>query len=97
LLISLSENESSFGAISRLNHALFDVRRRLKKYASLFRSTLQGAERKRLAPDESTPTRQTRRLLIPRPVRVEHLTPWSVAIQMVAEGTIAGRPKSAAA
>jgi hypothetical protein len=53
----------------------FDVRPRLKKYASLVRSTLQGAERKRLAPDGSIPTRQTRGLLIPRPVRVEHVAP----------------------
>jgi DNA-binding phage protein len=36
---------------------------------------LQGAERKRLAADGTIPTRQTRGLLIPRPVRVEHVTP----------------------
>jgi hypothetical protein len=53
----------------------FERRPRLKTYASLIRSTLQGAERKRLSPDGGIPTRQTRGLLIPRPVRVEHLTP----------------------
>ena len=53
----------------------FEVRPRLKTYASLVRSTLQGAERKRLAAGGTVPTRQTRGLLIPRPVRVEHLTP----------------------
>jgi DNA-binding phage protein len=53
----------------------FELRPRLKRYASLIRSTLQGAERKRLAADGTIPTRQTRGLLIPRPVRVEHVTP----------------------
>jgi hypothetical protein len=53
----------------------FERRPRLKTYGSLIRSTLQGAERKRLAADGTVPTRQTRGLLIPRLVRVEHLTP----------------------
>ena len=53
----------------------FELRPRLKTYARLIRSTLQGAERKRLAADGTVPTRQTRGLLIPRPVRVEHVTP----------------------
>jgi hypothetical protein len=53
----------------------FERRPRLKTYGSLIRSTLQGAERKRLAADGSVPTRRTRGLLIPRPVRVEHVTP----------------------
>ncbi len=53
----------------------FESRPRLKTYGSLIRSTLQGAERKRLAADGTVPTRQTRELLIPRPVRVEQVTP----------------------
>jgi hypothetical protein len=53
----------------------FERRPRLKTYGSLIRSTLQGAERKRLAAGGSVPTRQTRGLLIPRLVRVEHVTP----------------------
>ena len=53
----------------------FELRPRLKIYGSLIRSTLQGVERKRLAADGSVPTRQTRGLLIPRPVRVVHVTP----------------------
>jgi hypothetical protein len=52
----------------------FERRPRLKTYGSLIRSTLQGVERKRLAADGSVPTRQTRGLLIPRPVRVETKT-----------------------
>ena len=53
----------------------FERRPRLKTYGSLVRSALQGAEHKRLAADGSVPTRQTRGLLIPRSVRVEHVTP----------------------
>ncbi len=53
----------------------FERRPQLKTYGSLIRSTLQGAERKRLAADGDVPTRQMRGLLIPRPVRVEHVTP----------------------
>jgi hypothetical protein len=49
----------------------FAIRPRLKTYGSLIRSTLQGVERKRLCADGSEPTRRTRGLLIPRPVRVE--------------------------
>jgi hypothetical protein len=53
----------------------FELRPRLKTYGSLIRSTLKGAERKRLAADGSVPTRSTRGLLIPRPVRVDFITP----------------------
>ncbi len=53
----------------------FELRPRLKTYASLIRSTLQGAERKRLGAHGTVPTRQTSGLLIARPVRVEHITP----------------------
>jgi DNA-binding phage protein len=49
----------------------FALRPRLKTYGSLIRSTLRGVERKRLCADGSEPTRRTRGLLIPRPVRVE--------------------------
>ena len=52
----------------------FKLRPRLKTYGSLIRSTLQGVERKRLCADGSEPTRRTRGLLIPRPVRVETKT-----------------------
>ncbi len=52
----------------------FTLRPRLKTYGSLIRSTLQGVERKRLCADGSEPTRRTRGLLIPRPVRVETKT-----------------------
>jgi hypothetical protein len=52
----------------------FERRPRLKTYGSLIRSTLQGVERKRLAADGSVPTRQTRGLLIPRPVSVAFKT-----------------------
>jgi hypothetical protein len=52
----------------------FESRPRLKTYGSLIRSTLQGVERKRLCADGSVPTRRTRGLLIPRPVRVESKT-----------------------
>jgi hypothetical protein len=63
----------------------FERRPRLKTYASLIRSTLQGAERKRLAPDGSIPTRQTRGLLIPRRVHVEHLT--SIGKEVIVDPT----------
>jgi hypothetical protein len=49
----------------------FALRPRLKTYGSLIRSTLRGVERKRLCADGREPTRRTRGLLIPRPVRVE--------------------------
>jgi DNA-binding phage protein len=67
-----------------------DARPRLKTYASLIRSTLRGAERKRLAPDGSIPTRQTRGLLIPRPVRVEQLTPIGKEVIVDPTGTDEG-------
>jgi DNA-binding phage protein len=53
----------------------FERRPRLKTYASLIRSALQGVEHKRLAADGTIPTRKTRGVLIPRRVSVEHLTP----------------------
>jgi DNA-binding phage protein len=52
----------------------FELRPRLKTYGSLIRSTLRGVERKRLCADGSEPTRRTRGLLVPRPVRVETKT-----------------------
>lgn len=52
-----------------------DVRRPLKTYAQMIRSTLQGFEHKRLRADGGEPILATMRgLTIPRPVRVESKT-----------------------
>lgn len=52
----------------------FDMRPRLKTYAQIIRSTLQGFEHKRLCADGGEPSLATRGLTISRPVQVKSKT-----------------------